>query len=65
MSREQQFDRATEMFTGRMRNVANWKHHYLGAAYTTRLEQAIKEARDACDVMEKAIEADSGPRYHQ
>jgi hypothetical protein len=53
------FDEATKKFTHSLCKAADWKHGYYGAAYSTRLEQAIKEARVACDEMEKVIAADA------
>lgn len=52
------FDNATAAFTAGMAVAQNWKHHYFGAAYSTRLRQAIRDARDACDQMEKIINKD-------
>ncbi len=54
-SDQERYDGACSVFTGRMQTVANWKHSYYGAAYTTRLRQAIKEARDACDTLEVTL----------
>lgn len=52
------FDDATHKFTRSMCKAVDWKHGYFGAAYSTRLEQAIRDARSACDEMEKVIAAD-------
>ena len=46
------FDTACDLFSMDMRRVAAWKHNYYGAAYTTRLKQAIQEGRAACDRLE-------------
>lgn len=53
-----EFDDATYKFTRAMCKAADWKHGYFGAAYSTRLHQAIRDARAACDEMEKVIAAD-------
>lgn len=52
------FDAAAFKFQNDMYRASHWKENYFGAAYSTRIEQAIKEARVACDEMEKAIAAD-------
>lgn len=53
------FDRACDRFMVAMLNAAEWKD-YEGAAYCTRLTQAIKDARSACDEMERVISEDRG-----
>lgn len=55
------FDASCGEFTQTMEKAAQWKHVYFGAAYSTRLKQAISDARKACDDMEKALEADRAP----
>jgi hypothetical protein len=49
------FDESCMKFTGALAQAANWKHDYFGAAYTTRLKQAIRVTRDACDRLEKEL----------
>lgn len=46
------FDDKCTWFTGLMGAVTNWKHNYLGSAYSTRLKVAIGVARQTCDEME-------------
>lgn len=41
------FDRMAERFTARVREAANWKHNYVGAAYATRIKAAIANLRGA------------------
>lgn len=53
------FDGQCDLFTANMRSVTNWKQNYFGAAYSTRLEQAIRDARNSCDLMEAALEKDA------
>lgn len=55
---QQDFDNACAAFTITMSHVANWKHTYPGAVYSTRLRQAIHDARVAADRMELATERD-------
>lgn len=52
------FDKECLTFTAAMQTVAGWKHNYLGAAYTTRLRQAISDARAASDHLEKFLNKD-------
>lgn len=54
----QNFDEAVASFTCVMKIVGAWKPSYFGAAYSTRLRQAIKAAREACDRLEKVLDAD-------
>lgn len=60
MSTQDDFDRACAEFTLTMKDVANWKHQYFGASYSTRLSHAIDDARMAADRMEFAIQKDCG-----
>jgi hypothetical protein len=53
------FDRACADFTSRLKHAANWKDHYMGAAYSTRLWQAIQEAKAAIATMEVALHEDN------
>lgn len=57
MDKQKDFDAACKAFTRAMREAAGWRS-YFGAAYSTRLAQAIKNAREACDEMERAIKED-------
>lgn len=41
------FDEMTVIFTARVTRAANWKHTYFGAAYSTRIKQAIAELKEA------------------
>lgn len=52
MPEQNEFDRACAEFTITMSHVANWKQSYLGAAYSTRVQSAIKDARIAIERME-------------
>lgn len=53
------FDIECEMFTSAMLIAADWKQHYFGAAYSTRLEQACNEAELAILHMRMMIDADA------
>lgn len=57
---QKEFDQACAEFTQVMRTVANWKHAYLGAAYTTRLARACNDAEEACRKMREIIRKDDG-----
>ena len=50
-----EFDTAAAEFTRRLQRAADWKHFYFGAAYSTRIRQAIIEARLACVLMEAVL----------
>lgn len=52
------FDEAAFKFMNDMYRASHWKENYFGAAYSTRIEQAIRDARASCDEMEKAIARD-------
>lgn len=41
------FDAMANLFTARVSAAANWKHRYFGAAYSTRIKQAIVELEAA------------------
>ena len=41
------FDKMAERFTARVRYAGNWRDNYFGAAYATRIKQAIQELREA------------------
>jgi DnaJ-domain-containing protein 1 len=58
MSGLTEFDYATKRFDAEIAKVANWKHGYFGAAYSTRLRAAIADARAACDRLEVALNED-------
>lgn len=47
-----EFDIQCENFTQDMRVVSDWKNHFYGAAYSTRLQSAIQVARTACAELE-------------
>lgn len=55
------FDRGCAEFTQTMGAVANWKHTYFGAAYSTRLRQAVNDAKVAVERMERILTADEQP----
>lgn len=57
-TKQQRFDAATDSFTGRLRTAAGWRENYFGSVYSTRIRQAITEARDACAAMESALAED-------
>jgi hypothetical protein len=52
------FDIAAYEFTRHLQRAADWQDAYFGAAYATRIRQAIKEAREACEEMEAVLEKD-------
>lgn len=47
-----QYDKKTHQFSEDLHVAVGWKHNYFGAAYTTRIKQAMAQARLACDEME-------------
>lgn len=47
-----EFDQQAAAFSERMRRVADWRHSEFGAAYSTRMKQAIERARHACNALE-------------
>lgn len=55
------FDTSCSRFTSTMRAVADWKNTYFGAAYSTRLKQAVSDARDACSQLEKELAEQGEP----
>lgn len=52
------FYTACQTFSEDMTKVAGWKWQYHGYTYTSRLEQAVADARKACDAIEAAMKAD-------
>lgn len=48
----QDFDTMTELFTTRVRHAAEWKHGYFGAAYSSRIRQAVAELKRAIEIAE-------------
>lgn len=62
MSEQSDFDRACAQFSVTMGHVASWKHSYMGSIYSTRLRQALNDAREACHRMERALAADEDYR---
>jgi len=58
MTNQSDFDDGCRLFTDKLSTACRWKHSFFGAAYSTRLRQAIACARSACDDMEKVLEAD-------
>jgi hypothetical protein len=50
-----QYDKKTHQFSRDLHVAVGWKHNYFGAAYTTRLKQAIAQARLACDDLERYL----------
>jgi hypothetical protein len=47
------FDRMASRFTAHVKRAAEWKHTYFGAAYSTRIREAILELKIAIDEAEK------------
>lgn len=53
-----EFDEACLIFAGILiANGQSWKD-YVGAAYSTRMRECIKNVRAACDDMEKVLDKD-------
>lgn len=52
-SMQKTFDEMAQEFTARVSEAANWKHSYLGAAYATRIQAAIKNLRQAIEMAER------------
>jgi len=42
-----EFDVMMQRFTSRVRFAADWKDNYFGAAYSTRIKQAISDLKSA------------------
>lgn len=42
------FDMRADAFSALLRQAANWKHNFLGAAYSTRIASAVLLAESAC-----------------
>jgi len=55
---QKDFDEGYRTFTDSLAVASGWQQNFFGAAYSTRLREAIKLARGACDTMEKILEAD-------
>ncbi len=55
------FDRRCAVITSMIREAADWKHNYFGAAYTTRLVQAAKRLREAASEIDKLVADDGKP----
>lgn len=53
------FDKRAERFSKKLRAAADWKVAFYGAAYSTRIRQAINAARAACDEAERLLEEDN------
>lgn len=53
------FDEMTDRFTGRVNRAVHWRDSYPGAAYSTRLEAAIRELREAIAEAEQHPEIDT------
>ena len=58
----EEFDKACALFTSRLTKAAAWKDVYGGAAYITRLQAAIDDARHACTEMEHLIKRERNAR---
>ena len=52
---EREFNTATAKFTQAMHAASDWRNYFFGAAYSTRLQQAVKVARDACEELERTL----------
>lgn len=50
------FDEVCQKFTTAMHIAADWKNYYFGAAYSTRLKQALSDAKEAITEAEKCHE---------
>lgn len=51
ISRSAHFDRTAAEFVQSLKRAVNWKEVYHAPHYYERLDQAIAEAREACDQM--------------
>lgn len=49
-------------FSQDCRFAANWKDNYFGAAYSTRIEKAIKDLEQGIADMKAALAADRGDK---
>lgn len=58
--KQRAFDEACDRFTAVVRTAGNWKQHYFGAAYSTRLTQACDDLEDAIEEMREALRKDAG-----
>jgi hypothetical protein len=54
------FDAMARSFTSKVRSAADWKNHYVGAAYATRIRSAITDLRAAIAEAERHPEIASG-----
>lgn len=54
-----EFDDACRAFTASMHRTMGWQHNYFGAAYTTRLKNAVLDAEAAIVEIKRVIEEDS------
>lgn len=52
-----EFDVVGKQFSARLQVSANWKQAYFGAAYSTRMQAAVSEARKACEELEQWMKA--------
>lgn len=55
------FDAMTAKFTERVARASQWRHAYYGAAYATRIKEAIKELREAITEAETHPEISGNP----
>ena len=46
------FDAMTAKFTALAIQAAGWKHNYYGAAYATRIRQAVADMKRAIEIAE-------------
>lgn len=54
------FDQDCAIITEELIQLSQWKHCYLGAAYTTRLHQLVTDLRLLAEFVDETIEKDIG-----
>lgn len=52
------FDDGCKYVNARLSFLTQWKHNYLGAAYSTRLQQLSKDLRDLADKVDQIVNED-------
>ncbi len=50
---DNRFDSMTARFTRACLRASDWKHHYFGAAYATRIRTAIAELKEEIKIAEE------------
>lgn len=59
MSKSYDYDNACGKITDMLVFMSQWKHNYLGAAYTTRLKQLRTDMQKTLELLDKTIEEDT------